>query len=239
MSMRPTHGPQLPYKVVAGVIPCGGGWLVASAKIQGITLAPEEPRVLDSFTDVIDEKPAFSDIALFAPVGFLDEAHAGGRTCDREARALLGRRRGASVRSAPTWALLGEKGLGRPVGLDAVSAALFPRYTEVAAEMAPYRQRTVYEVHPELSFYQLNDDHPVRYSKSFEAGRAERRRLLAARVPGVERILDARIPGVNASHLLDAAACLWTARRILVRAVNRVPMDPEWDSQGLRMEFLW
>ena len=83
-----------------------------------------------------------------------------------------------------------------------------------------WHQRTVYEVHPELSFRQLNDDRPMRHSKHKQAGMEERRALLEARVPGVERIIDARIPRVTSAHLLDATACLWTARRIFAHAVN-------------------
>ena len=39
------------------------------------------------------------------------------------------------------------------------------------------------------------------------------------------------------SHLLDAAVFLWTARRIFAHAAIRIPWDPEWDEQGLRMEI--
>jgi predicted RNase H-like nuclease len=121
--------------------------------------------------------------------------------------------------------------------LDAVTLSLLPRYREVAAEMAPYRQRTVFEVHSELSFYQLNDDEPLRFSKSSEEGQKERRTLLEDRIPGVDRILESKFEGVSYSHLLDAAAFMWTARRIFARIGMRVPEDPEWDEEGLRMEI--
>jgi predicted RNase H-like nuclease len=122
--------------------------------------------------------------------------------------------------------------------LDAVSAALLPRYREVAAEMAPYRQRTVYEVHPELSFFQINGDVPLRWTKKFEVGREERRALLVKRIPGIDRVLDTELDDVPLAHLLDAAALLWTARRIFARAGTRLPTEPEWDEEGLRMEFV-
>ncbi len=122
--------------------------------------------------------------------------------------------------------------------MSAVAMLQLPKIREVAKEIQPYWQRTVFEVHPELSFFQLNDDHPVRYSKHLSAGREERRRLLAARLDGIERILDADIPGVHEWHLLDAAAALWTSRRIAARAIQRVPENPEWDSEGLRMEIV-
>ena len=214
MPMSSSHGPPLPYSVVAGVVPCRSGWLIASAKLQGVTIAPEEPRVFSSFIDVVDEKPAFSVIALYAPIGFLDKARQGGRTCDREARSLLGRRRGATVRSAPAWPVFGKRRSRHVRQLHVVTAALLPRYAEVAEEIAPYHQRVVYEVHPELSWYQKS------------------------RLRGAERIVDAQLPGVKTEQLLDAAACLWTARRILARAATRIPTDPEWDSQGLRMEIV-
>jgi predicted RNase H-like nuclease len=236
--MMRAHGPTLPYTLVAGVIPCGRGWLVASAKLQGITIAPEQPRIMDSFMDVVDEKPAFSAVGLYSPIGMLDKALQGGRTCDREARALLGFRRGATVRSAPTWTAFEEDAFDPTLGLDAVTAALMPRYDEVAREMAPYRQRTVYEVHPELSFYQLNDDIPMQYPKRTEEGQKERRVLLESKIPGIDRLLDAEVKGATAAHLIDAAACMWTARRITSRAITRLPEDPEWDSQGLRMEIV-
>jgi predicted RNase H-like nuclease len=123
-------------------------------------------------------------------------------------------------------------------GLDAISTALLPRYREVAAQMAPYRQRTVFEVHPELSFFQLNGDAPLRWTKKFEVGREERRALLVKKIPGIDRSLEVEFDDVPLAHLLDAGALLWTARRIFARAGTRLPSDPEWDEEGLRMEIV-
>jgi len=230
------RGPNLPYSLVAGVTPCRGGWLVAAAKQQGTIFAPEDPVRIESFMDVVDMRPGYSSIALNAPVGGLDRAIVGGRTCDREARLLLGRRASA-VKSAPVRVDSREGIDLLPDNLDAISRTLLPRYQEVAAEMAPFRQRTIYEVNTDLSFYQLNDEVPMRWSKHSEKGRAERRALLEAKVPGVLRIIDGEVPGATPSHLLDVAAILWTARRIFAKAALRIPVDPEWDEQGLRMEI--
>jgi predicted RNase H-like nuclease len=235
--MASRRGPDLPYSIVAGVTPCAPGWLVASAKLHGATFAPEAPRVLGSFAEVLDERPSFSVIALNAPVGYVDDVHKGGRTCDRMARALLGRR-GSTVHNAPTRASLQEEADVADDGLDAITNVLLRRYREVAAEMAPYRQRTVFEVHPELSFFQINGDVPLRWSKKTEAGMEERIALLKMRVPGSERLLEAELDDVPMSHLLDVSAILWTARRIFARAGTRLPSDPEWDEEGLRMEFV-
>ncbi len=104
--------------------------------------------------------------------------------------------------------------------------------------MAPFRQRTIYEVNPDLSFFQLNGEVPMKWSKRSLKGVEERRGVLEEKVPGVLRIIDAEVPGAHQPHLLDAAAILWTARRIFARASVRIPQDPEWDEQGLRMELV-
>ncbi len=231
------RGPDLPYKVVAGVTPCGPSWLVAPAKLQGTIFAPEEPQLISPFSEVLDQRPTFAVIALNAPVGYLDESAAGGRTCDREARALLGPKRGSSIQSAPVRSPTNELEF-LPDHLDAISMTLLPRYREVAAEMAPFRQRTVYEVHSDVSFFEMNERQPLQWPKQTEKGRNERREILEAKFPGASRILSAELPGASLAHLLDAAVFVWTARRIFARAAVRIPQDPEWDEQGLRMEIV-
>jgi len=205
--------------------------------LQGTIFAPEEPVLLSPFSEVVDQRPSCSVIALNAPVGYLDHAAAGGRTCDREARAMLGPRRGSSIQSAPVRSPTNEIEF-LPDHLDAISKTLLPRYREVAAEMAPFRQRTVYEVHSDMTFYELNDSQPLQYPKQSERGLEERKALLEVKFPGVARILAAEVPGASMSHLLDVAAFVWTARRIFNKAAIRIPQDPEWDEQGLRMEIV-
>jgi predicted RNase H-like nuclease len=232
----PRRGPDLPYAVVAGATPCGPGWLVASAKVQGRTFAPEEPAFVPSFVEVLDTRPAFAVIAVNAPIGYLDETVVGGRRCDREARALLGPR-GSSIQSAPVRVSADRDLELRGEHLDAITIALLPRYREVAAEMTPFRQRDVYEVHSDLCFYQMNGEQPVASTKNSEQGSTDRRGLLIRSLPDVTRILDADVVGASPTHLLDAAAFLWTARRIFQHAAIRIPADPEWDETGLRMEI--
>jgi len=216
---------------------------MASAKLQGITMAPEQPQVVSSFLEVLDYKPAFQVVALFSPVGLLDDPAARGRTCDREARRLLGTPRAGAVLSAPARGAIEcqsyrEAKEANGGKLSAIGWRMLKRTAEVHEQMAPYWQRTIFEVHPELSFFQLNEDKPVRFSKHTRAGQDERRALLDGRMPGVERIIGEKVRGVSQAHLLDAAACLWTARRIIARGVVHLPEHPEWDSEGIRMEFV-
>ncbi len=236
--MSPRRGPELPYSVVAGVTPARSRWLVASAKVQGSTFAPEPPKLYETFTEVLDERPSFSSIVVNAPIGYRDSRDSPERVCDSECRALLGPR-GKFLHNAPTWETM-SRGFSVPEDhLDVVTALLLPMYLAVAKEMSPYRQRVVFEGHPEMSFYQLNGGVPLSRSKRLVVGRDERRDVLLAKVPGVEKVIDSGLPGVHQRHLLAAAALVASARRVFTRSAKRVPFDGVWDSEGLRVEIVY
>jgi predicted RNase H-like nuclease len=216
--------------------------VVVSAKLQGSHISPNEPELVAALADVLDARPPYQVIALDAPVGLLSEAQEGGRRCDRDARALLGPVNTdvlalpptRAALDAPTW----EEAAALSGGLDAVTWCRMDRIREIQREMEPYRQRVVYEVRAELTYFHLNDERPLKFPKRTNRGRDERRALLEARIPDVERVLDARLAGVRPWHLLDGCAALWTSRRIMARAAARLPLDPEWDDRGLRMEIV-
>ena len=228
-------GAPLPYRPLAGVEPCPGGWFVVSGKLQGVSLFPEPPQVVASIMDVLDSRPPYEIIALHAPIGLPGDRTPGGRACDRQARKLLGSRRGAAITAPPTRSVVfdvsGE-------GLSAVVRAQLARIREVQRDVASYHQRSVFEVHPELGFFQLNDDTPLRYGKRTHLGIQERLALLQARMPGLDRVLDNLPDGIRLPTVLDACVDLWTSRRIAARAVARLPEVPEWNEDGLRMEMV-
>jgi predicted RNase H-like nuclease len=143
------------------------------------------------------------------------------------------------VHNAPSQAVFDGRVEDGKDGLDAVTRTMLPRYREVAAEMSPYRQRVVYEGHPELSFFQLHKDTPLKKSKVLTEGREERRIVLEERIRGSERYLDATVYGVPQKHLYDSFALLWSARRVYGHAAKRIPVEPEWDGEGLRMEIVY
>jgi predicted RNase H-like nuclease len=226
----------LPYKLLAGVEPCPEGWLVVTGKLQGVTLFPEPAQVLGKLTEILDYRPSFEVVTIHVPIGLPGERAPGGRACDRGARRLLGRRRGAAIMSPPPRSVLG--GDLDPDGLSAVARTLLPRIQEAHREVASYHQRLVHEVHPELGFYELNGDRPLRYGKRTTMGREERLTLLSDRIPGIERVVEYRPETVALPTVLDACVNLWTARRIAARAVTRLPEVPEWNEDGLRMELV-
>jgi predicted RNase H-like nuclease len=173
-----------------------------------------------------------------APIGYFDTPEMGARTCDKEARALVGRR-GSSIHNAPSRAVLNGDIDWINGGVDAITATMLPHYREVAKEMSPFRQRLIYEGHPELSFYQLNEDTSMKRSKKIEAGRDERLEVLDSHIPGIEEVMNVELESVSEKHRFDALALLWTARRVFAHAARRMPIEPEWDSEGLRMEIVY
>lgn len=241
-----SKGAPLPYKVLAGVVPARGGWLVASAKLQGITLSPERPQLLPTLIDVLDMKPSFSIVALAAPIGLHDDSSEGPRDCDVQARALLGWPRASAILAPPYRKALGatsfeEARARNGGGLSGPQWRRMKRVIEVDKELAPYWQRVVFEVDPELSFYQLNGDKPLRYSKHSSLGQEERASILGEKIAWLSGILggNGERPASSMTSLLDATACLWASRRIMSRAVHRLPEMPGWDSTGLRMEIVY
>lgn len=230
-----SRGPALAYRLLAGVEPHRGGWLVVSGKLQGVSLFPEPPQLMGTLVEILDYRPSFEIVALHSPIGLPSLRSPGGRACDRDARRLLGGRRGAAIVSPPPRSVLGD---GAGEGMSAVVRGLLPRIREVQDGVASYHQRSIFEVHPELGFYQLNDDVALRYGKRTALGIEERLALLQARMPGLERTLDNRPETVPLPRLLDACVDLWTARRIAARALSRLPETPEWNEDGLRMELV-
>ena len=43
---------KLPYKILGGVVPCPGGWLIVPARLAGVTVVADEPEVVKTLLDV-------------------------------------------------------------------------------------------------------------------------------------------------------------------------------------------
>lgn len=230
----------LPYQILAGVEPVTGGWLVVPGNLQGINLAPQPAQVMPTLADVLDYRPSFTIVALHAPVG-VKEKPGEVRSCDVEARSRLGRRAG-SVVAAPSRALLEvtsyEEAHQIDPSLDIVRWRSLAKAAEAIREVQSWRQRTVYEVNPELAFTTMHEGQPLPYGRRTQLGRDARRRLLEAKLPGAEGVLAQRPPRVREEKLIDALADLWTARRIMARAIVRSAEEPVWDDEGVRMDIV-
>jgi predicted RNase H-like nuclease len=110
---------------------------------------------------------------------------------------------------------------------------------EAENEIQPYHARSWFSGHPDISFTAMNGDEPLGTSPYHEDGRLERLELIRMQLPGVDGVIT-RVPPAGAAvvHMLAAAAMLWTARRGSGRAISRMPLDPFWDEEGMRMELV-
>jgi predicted RNase H-like nuclease len=85
---------------------------------------------------------------------------------------------------------------------------------------------------------QMNDGNPLRHGRRSVLGRNERIALLEQKLPGSDWTMSNRPTAVRESKLIDALADLWTARRIMARAITRLSDPPVWDREGVRIDIV-
>jgi predicted RNase H-like nuclease len=162
--------------------------------------SPPEVVVVPAFADVLAITGGV--IAVDMPIGLPDE---GRRSCDAEARRRLGARR-SSVFPVPVRSALAATSFAEVTGLSIQAWNIVPKIAEVDACWEP----RVREVSPELSLAVVAGA-PMTHPKRRPEGRAEREAVLDAHLPGWPR--TAR--GASYHDVIDAHACLLTARRIV------------------------
>jgi predicted RNase H-like nuclease len=224
--------------VAAGVDGCRGGWIAAGRLARGdITI-----RFVESFGELLKVWSA-ATIAVDIPIGL---AECSARSCDGLVRSRLGPRR-SSVFPPPLRPALHARDYSEACALTraccgkAVSAQawnIFAKIAEVDRLIDPLLQDRVLESHPELCFTMMNAGRAAAHRKKSEAGKAERLALLEQHVPrSMEAAAVKRPSGCASDDLIDALAVLWTAERHLRGQALPLPMEPERDQRGLRMEI--
>ncbi|SNS37553.1 Predicted nuclease (RNAse H fold) [Geodermatophilus pulveris] len=185
--------------------------------------------------------PDVEVVGIDMPIGLSDD---GARTCDREAKARLGRA-GSSVFPAPVRAVLAAPDYAqarilsvRATGGTSLSAQAWQLVRSIEAlddALGDPPPGHVAEVHPELSFRALDDrvDDP----KVSARGTAQRLAALRLAMDVDGALLDAppRVPAVDA---LDACAAAWSARRIADGTAECVG-DGATDARGRPMRICW
>jgi len=228
-----------------GIDGCRGGWVVATAPLgfRDVTLeiAPEFRCILEQVADD-------SVLAIDIPIGIPENKP---RTCDGDARQLLGWPRSSSVFSPPcrkalparTFAealQLNRSSMG--IGISKQAFHIMQKIREVDDVMTVQAQRYVREVHPEVTFAQLNGG-PLMHRKKDGCGRAERIDLLRhAGLNISESWLQCERARLGAGwvlldDLVDALVCLVTASDIR-NGRSRCLGGGEKDTNGLVMEIV-
>jgi predicted RNase H-like nuclease len=232
-----------PFTNIAGVTPCPGGWLVLPARLAGVTVVAEEAFVLRTLLDVLDHRPRFDFAGINAPMGWRDEPGGKFRECDELAREMVGWPRMVGIPPVPSRAALKaptpDDAMRLEPWLTRDDFRRFRWFREAERDIQPFHQRSWFSANPDLSFVVMNGDQPLRTSPFHEDGVVERIELIRKRLPGVDEVVSRTPPqGAGLHHMLQAASMLWTGRRASGRAVNRLPLDPNWDEAGMRMELV-
>jgi predicted RNase H-like nuclease len=182
--------------------------------------------------------PEVEMIGIDMPIGLAED---GVRACDVAARRQLGRA-GSSVFPAPLRQVLEATDYADACRLSVEASGkalsrqawnLVPAIRGLDAALGDPARRDVREVHPELSFREL--DPAVADPKVTARGSAQRLRALR-RVMDVD-LLEAP-PLVPAVDALDACAAAWSARRIADGDARSVGDDTR-DSRGRPMRIWW
>lgn len=234
----------------AGVDGCRGGWVLAaidsSRAITGI-------RVLETFSEVAIESRDAELTLLDIPVGLPSVESPHDRLCDGMVRRELGAR-ASTVFPVPAreavWAgdyneasRGNEQILGRKLSRQSWGICPKIRDADSVFRLAPGLQARIRETHPELCFRWLNRGRVVENPKKSPAGQRVRRELLRGWTTDLDAALKQarqtlRGRGVDLDDLLDALAAAVMARLVVEGKAGSVPLAPERDACGLRMEIV-
>jgi predicted RNase H-like nuclease len=235
--------------VLYGIDGCAGGWVVARvARSRERELNPE-------FSVRADLRPIFAEarlgraiVAIDIPIGIPETA---ARQCDIDARQKLPSRRKSCVFPVPTRSalparnhveasLLNHQACGRRV--SAQTFGILPKIREIDGLMTPDLQQFVRETHPEVTFAVLAQTDLGK--KKDAEGHAKRLAVLAGhglrlsleQIRLYRNVLGRKL--VKVDDVIDAAACLLTAKRIWNRQRVTFPQAVFLDSRKLRMEIV-
>lgn len=243
---RPSKGKSAVFYV--GVDGCKEGWFAVVLTDNGdwdVAIFPDVANLWDRFRDAVL-------ILIDVPIGLRD-CGLEERVCDREARKLLGQKRGSSVFPAPCRPAvyadnyleaneINHRLTGRR--LSKQSWGIARKITEVDEFLTRDGEARlrIRETHPEVCFRMLAG-RPIRHSKKTRYGFEERLEVLRSVYPGADDIVRHALLSyghgqVARDDVLDAMVAAVSAR-VGMDGLGAIPAPAEYDSKGLRMEIVY
>lgn len=234
---------------LAGVDGCRDGWIAAFLRPDGTDV---RLRLVPHFADIFADPESPAIVAVDIPIGLPERAGVGGRAAENQIRPLLGTQK-SSVFSVCSRAAMyaGNYDESRRIARAtsdpsrSMTKQLFcivPKIREVddVLRRNPSLVDLVFEIHPEVAFWQLNGQHPLNEPKKKKRrpnapGLALRKRLLVDSGIPPSSVEQKPPRGAGPDDWLDALACAAIARRIFSCIARPFPDPPPLDQHGLRM----
>ena len=228
---------------IAGADGCPAGWLVVFRAING-----QSPRaqIFKKITDAFEQQERLKILAVDIPIGLATTSRKGGRCADVEARKVLGLRK-SSIFPAPSRAVLKARSPAEareiekrnsdpPKSLAKQVINLLDKIRQLDAIAARY-SGIIFECHPEVSFWMMNECREMSFPKRTLDGFNERCGILTRN--GYDRSFLTTRVGSYKEHgrddLPDACAAAWTAERIFRKEAVCFPAKPKPDDCGLNV----
>lgn len=230
-----------------GVDGCKAGWFYFRRDATGITHG-----IASNIHNLVRSLPGQSRVCIDIPIGLIESGSVG-RSCDAEARRLLGGAKSSSVFSAPCRQVLKAESYeeAKQISYNAIGKKLSKQAFNITGKIKQVddfmlnhnRSISIREVHPELCFWALNGRNSVVSRKKDEVGFEERMLLLGKYVPNIEELVTGALTtylrkDVARDDILDALVALLVACTS-DDALQTVPEIPPADPKGLLMEIVF
>ena len=218
---------------VVGVDAWRGGWAAVVLEDGQVS----DVRLAVTLDQIADECPDAAAIGVDMPLGLVER---GWREADRLGAARLGAHRSRLFMVPPraVWdeetyqeaVLLCRQLTDPPAGCSRQALGLRDKLRPANQLYARLPGR-MFEVHPEISFAELNGGAPVAASKKTWNGQIARRALLAgAGIVLPDNLADAG--NIPPDDILDAGAVAWSTARIAAGQASSLPHPPQAGAGG-------
>ena len=234
--------------VYVGVDACKAGWFAVMITEEAYCKVDVFPDISSLWNQCKDARLILIDM----PIG-LWESNSDERACDREARKLLGPKRGSSVfpvpcrdavyASAEEASEINKRKTGRRLSQQVL--AIIPKIKQVDQLLTSNKtaRKRIKEIHPEICFWAFTDGRPMIHSKKRGKGFSERMEVLLSIYPHTREIVDYTLQKylrreVAKDDILDALVAAVTASKE-GQGLSTIPENPGKDSKGLAMEMVY
>lgn len=232
-----------------GVDGCRAGWIAVYKDLK-------ENWMIEIYSDIFTlyESHSEADLILIdIPIGLLDNGEYL-RSCDKEARKILGKKRASSIFPPPCRSALYSNNYedanrinreitGKGLSKQSWNISSKIRQLDILLSEKKELKDIFYESHPEVCFTALMGENPPKHYKKTIEGINERQNLLEKYIPTFKIILKDEITKFKKSEvMIDDILDAWVLALIASKGKENlvsIPQVVEFDSQNLPMRIVY